>query len=257
MKKAFLLSILIFLSSCSMIMNSYLSGLGIYTDEVEFIKLQKENSEVLLIPNKHLATQTYYKNLRSSVDSLTNIDYFFFYETVLPENLKTKEDTLKYKENLLKFRRIRNKSNYDLIDDGGYIDTLNNRITLNNRNIKLRKKLEYQFKPEFFFKNEADYDIVDVTISEMVDEFESRHGVIELTDCDYETEAKVKYECENEDAKKNGRRLNDIIVDFRNEHVVDEILKGEHSKIAVIYGSAHMEGIQKLLEESGYKQIKN
>lgn len=245
---------LAFLTSCSAVVNSYLTSQGIYEEKVNFVHLQRGDKDVLLIPSKHFGPEEFYVNLKRSVDSLTQSGYVFFYEGIKIRELKTTEDTLQLREEMLKYRRIIGKSFSPLADDGGIIDTLNNRLRIGDRTVKMKRKVVPQPSSDYFFKDKREFEVVDLTVGEMLVEYERRYGEVVLTDCDYETDARASYECENEGVSKNSRRfVSEIGLDYRNEHVVSEILASEHHKIAVIYGYNHIKGLKVLLEENEFE----
>lgn len=254
MRKIILLFVLASLTSCSVLINSALTSYGIYDDEVELIYLKSEDKEVLLVPNKHIGSPHYYENLKNTSDSLIQNGYFFFYEKAKVEKLETQEDSIKLKDGYLKIRRILGTSISMESEDAGIIDTINNKLWFGNKSVEMKKKLVNQPKTEYFFENENDFENVDMFISEILDRYESKFGKVVLTDCDYQTAINEPYYCNRKEIKKENKRyFNRIIIEDRNNHVINELLKSEHKKIAVIYGAAHMDGMKALLEENGFK----
>jgi hypothetical protein len=61
---------------------------------------------------------------------------------------------------------------------------------------------------------------------------------------------------------EDAARMQSAIVDFRNQHVIDEILRESASSspprtIGVLYGAAHMAGIESVLRSHGYRGVKD
>ena len=243
------------LISCQMVINTALKSKGVYEKKINYHKLHTLDKEVLLIPNKHMGPPKYYENLRMAIDSLIKEDYYVFYESLKPGELKSAEDSSEFRTQVMKLRKILGKSLSSNSSDGGIFDTINNTIRIGKNTVKLKEKLMSQPSANYFFKNTGDYEKVDLTITELIAEFENRYGEIVLTNCDYTTPMDSEYKCwETDEVEIVGNMYDEIIVDYRNRYLVQEILKDKHPKIAVIYGANHMEGIIELLEIKGYQK---
>jgi len=248
----FYLLILLFCFSCSVIINTGFGIKGIYEENVEGHKFEKENREIVLIPMKHIAPKEFYAHVGQMVDSLKQKGYYFFWEGVAPDNRidSLKLDTLARKIRKIWGRELANNSEY-----GGSIDTLKQTIRVGEKTYPLKRKVMMQpayNKMNIDFKTSRN---VDISLEEYVNIFEAKFGKIVLTSCDYQTSLFEEYHCAPIDWKYRKKVNKEITLTARNENVVNEILKDSHSKIAVIYGAAHVPGIIELLEKEGYKKV--
>ena len=64
-----------------------------------------------------------------------------------------------------------------------------------------------------------------------------------MEECDFQTAINEKYDCPYNNSSNARKLWNEIILEYRNSIVVENILKDKHNRIAMIYGSAHMKGI--------------
>ena len=86
----------------------------------------------------------------------------------------------------------------------------------------------------------------DVYLSDMIPEFERKFEKIVLDDCDYNTPLDAKYSC-SKYKNKNGKNF--VLVDYRNESIANKIMNDPNTKIAIIYGSKHYDGVLKILQQ--------
>ncbi|MCF6169741.1 MAG: hypothetical protein L3J66_02020 [Bacteroidales bacterium] len=70
-------------------------------------------------------------------------------------------------------------------------------------------------------------------------------GEVKLDSCDFATSLDSTYTC----SKKLKGKLNPIIVDYRNQQLVNRIIQSKSDKIAVVYGEIHIKGLKELLKE--------
>jgi hypothetical protein len=81
--------------------------------------------------------------------------------------------------------------------------------------------------------------IVDVPMNRVVAAYEERFGPLQLNDCDYVLAPEAKYECGREPRDQ----VNEIILNYREQHLANTIAKDSKKKIAVIYGARHEQGL--------------
>ena len=84
----------------------------------------------------------------------------------------------------------------------------------------------------------------DINLLQLVDEYENTYGKIELDSCDYATHLDSAYSC-SKGVKMS--KLDPIIVDYRNEVVIEKVIGSESDKIVILFGAAHRKGMKKLL----------
>lgn len=155
-----------------------------------------------------------------------------------------------------KYRKISGKSLSPIASDGGVFDTINNEIVIRNKRYKLKEKLVHQPSYVKLGVNETDGRKVDALFADLIGEYERRHGEIKLEECDFETPINEEYKCEFIDSNNHKKLWKEIILDYRNHIVVNEISKEKNNKIAVIYGSNHIKGILELLKKQNYREMK-
>jgi hypothetical protein len=90
---------------------------------------------------------------------------------------------------------------------------------------------------------------VDINLLQMVNQIENLYGKIEFDCCEYNTHFDSAYSFSK--AVKI-RKLDPIIVDYRNEVVIEKVIASESEKIVILFGAAHRKGMKRLLKE---KQI--
>ena len=212
------------------------SALGVLDKSPTLKRMNNSVKETIFIPMHHIGKQGFYDDVKNKVDSLRKIGYSIYYEGIKfsKDNDSLKNDTL-----AMKLRKINGVDFRAMKSNGGYIDTLNN--TLMGIKIKAisRHKLRNQPRARNFFDTGVDRR-VDVYLSDAVSAFERKYGIIVLNDCDFNKKPGVKYDCGNYNGKGDKKFITEK---FRNEFIAGEIIKDTHSKIVLVYGSKHYQGI--------------
>lgn len=251
----FYLLILLFCFSCSVIINHSLESGGFYEKDVITRKIKKGDKEVVFIPMKHVGPPVFYQQVSKISDSLIKKGYYFFLEGVSAKPPKNKTDSLKLDTIARKIRKIWGRSLSYNSSKGGSFDTINAILSINGRKIKLKEKITIQPRYAEMGIDSLGSRNVDVDAQRYLNAFESKFVKVNLDSCDLQTPLNSKYECTPIDWKYRKKVKKEINLKFRNEFVTNEILKDSHSKIAVIYGAAHIEGIIELLEKEGYQKV--
>lgn len=234
-----LILLLVLTTNCmSYKVNLAFNLIGIYDDEVKTTKLINDNKEVIFIPMHHIGTKSFYSDVAKKVDSLENLGFYFYTEWVK----RSKNDTITF----LKMRKLTgvpfsiNKSGYMVLFDSMFAGK-----------IKYKKELIDQPKYEAMGVDSLVGRNVDVALHEMIQYYETKYGELKLEKCDYETAINKKSNCKGKSIKLEHR--NDAILNFRNNHIIKELQKDTHQKIAIIYGARHFIGIKEELLKLGYK----
>jgi uncharacterized protein YcfL len=232
MKKIFLLPLFLLIGCKSYLINTALERVGVYEENVKIKIISNNEKKIVFVPMKHIATELFYDNVRTKIDSLEKNDYCFYYELV--NGIKDDSITLK------KFRKISGLPE----NKKGYLETLDSVL----KGVKYKKKLVDQPKDqmELGFKSNKSKN-VDVTIQEIIKHYESLNGEIILEKCDFDAPIYNVTKCKNKNIDK--KKLEKSILDFRNEHIVKEINSDSRKNIAIVYGAAHFDGVLKLLQE--------
>lgn len=231
MKKLFLLPILLLIGCKTYLINKALENNGIYEEDVVIKIISNNDKNIVFIPMKHIATESFYNDVRIKIDSLEKQNYYFYYELVTGE-----KDTILSK----KFRKISGLPE----NKKGYLETLDSIL----KGFKFKKKLVDQPKNqmELGFKINKSKN-VDVTMKDVIKHYESLNGEIILEKCDYDTPIYQVTKCKDINIDK--KKLEKSILDFRNEHIVKEVNSDSKKNIAIVYGAAHFDGVLKLLQE--------
>lgn len=233
------------LTSCSVsnIINNRLEKLNIYNDEIDYeIHLTKDSIFVKLVPLRHLGTEKFYENLKTLIKDFQNKDYVVYYELVY-------NDSILNDEYLRKLRKI-TALKKDIRDSNilNYEELILEKIKKIDPDFQFKKKLKSQPKYDTLIYDKSKSKNVDVSFFQFVNEYERLYGEIKLDSCDY-VDNWINTEC----STKRAKGLDKVVIDFRNNHVVNEILKSKNPKIIVLYGEYHMKGISKGLIKNGFK----
>jgi len=240
------LVILLFLSCKSFLINTALEKVGAYDERVVASKLIGINKEIVFIPMVHLSTELFYDDVKHKIDSLNKIGYYFYYEQTKGS---LKEDTI-----LRKIRKIRGIP----FSKNGYNSLLDSLLNKRQRS-KLKKEIVNQPDYKQLGLNEQNSVNVDATLRQIVDYYENTYGELVLESCDYGNTIYEKTDCDQKERDK--QKYDEVAVAYRNNLVVEYLLNDNtHSKIAIVYGRNHIDGIKKELIERGYvdnKQVSN
>jgi hypothetical protein len=236
MKNPLLLIFILFVTSCtSTKVNLALKLIGAYNNKIKLDKVTKLDKEVIFIPMIHIGTEPFYNDVKNKIDSLENCGYITYYEKV---NSKPNDTT-----NLRKLRKL---LGFPVPKrDKGYISVFDSIYKF-----KLKKKLISQPKYKDLGVDSLKGKNVDLTLIEVIDEFERRFGEINLNECDFKTSPHQKTICDDKPIFKEN--VNEIIINYRNKHVFQEIILDEHKKIILIYGKKHFIGIEEKLIKLGF-----
>lgn len=193
---------------------------------------EKDSLKLFGLRMIHVNKPEFYLKTKKTLDSLRNEGFVIFYEGVLTE-LENKEEADFY---LKKFRRITHESLMNYFDDENEV----------NKSHKIQG---------YVYQNDADYGLnfkvdklVDLSVKELILAYEKKFGEIILTDCDLNTPMGKKYKCSKKD--KNGTDY--LISTLRNNHIFDEIKNSKSTKIALVYGKAHIDVLGLMLKRDGW-----
>ena len=227
------------LTLCSVFTTSCLSlalrSLGAYEKDANMFTYTNGVKTVAYVPMKHIGPKEFYANVKQKVDSLQAQGYIVYMEGVKPDDSLTKPqtDTL-----MFKIRKITGIT----MSKQGYIDTINS--TIMGHKFKNRHDLVNQPR---YYKMGVDTltaRIADITFAMMVNGYEKRYGKLLLNECDFNTRMDAKYTCSSEPLVQ----ANEFILDYRNKYLAKTITEDTHTKIAILYGAKHEEGLYKELK---------
>lgn len=254
MKKSISLYLLlvILLTSCkSYFINDFFEREGIYDETPKIEKIKGEN-EIIVIPMHHIGTENFYKNIRTKIDSLTNLNYKIFYEMILTDNIKSNDSTRQKIIDTtitLKFRKAFGLLGLSKEGTSNYVDFFK------EKGIKIKKNLVAQPNLiELGLKNNLSEN-VDATMDELIRAYEIKYGNIILEEYDFKTKLLDDYDRNKCEHKIDKKVFDEFVLHYRNGVVLDKINQNKNAKIAIIYGKAHFVGIKDSLQKIGYKII--
>jgi hypothetical protein len=245
-KFVFIAFVLIFTTGC--FPKFIAKSISIFDNKINLQVLTNNEIVVCFIPMHHIGTKQFYDDVQLNIDTFKKQGFSIFYEGVtLDTSLpKAELDTI-YK----KFRKITgmaiSKSEYK-----GYIDTANSSIMgLKAKWIK-KEKIVNQPKSLVGTSNSKDLNAVDLSIPELVAQYEKKHGTIVLEANDYKTDT---HKALSNGATYENRKL--MILDLRDKHLAKKIITATNNKIVVVYGNAHLPGLLKNLKlvDSSFKNL--
>ena len=165
MKKILVLIYLILfsLSSCtSFKVNLAFKLVGVYDDNIKLSKVTNEDKEVIFIPMHHLGTKLFYDDVKTKIDSLKKIGYFFYTEEV--KGNKKDSVTVRKSIKLMGIPFSRNNAGYKHFFDSIY-----------KGKVKFKKEFLDQPSPSKFGLDESNSKTADVTLKEMIDYYENKY----------------------------------------------------------------------------------
>lgn len=226
---------LIFMSlitiSCSSIL---LKKLGVDSDEVLVEDINVEGKEVVFVGIRHIGTESYYLNMKNVIDGLLKKDYHFILEGNYLKRSDKKIVDKNDSTNLKKFRKI--------IGIDPTMEFSDQKIFK-----EFFKKHRLKDQPDYTYFN-LDYsnsENLDLQYSEIISIFESNKGNVVLSDCDRNTSLGQEYKCKKLSKDKINYLKNKIILEERNDLIINKLKKSNYPKIAIIYGEKHLDGIVK------------
>lgn len=239
-KNLFVIGIVFLFVSCGSLVERALLRAGVLEDRALVEYRSSKTKEMAFIYMHHIGTELFYENVSHKVDSLQKEGYISFCEGV--ENTKETDSSL----NDLSNRKVRKILG---VVTRSYYDSISN---------KLAGKIKYKGDKKLI--NQPSYKILkvdtttsvkaDVELKILINEFESRHGFVQLSDCDMNTSLEsTEYECETIGKELSKKFRTEIVLDYRNEHLANRIMNFDSDKVLVIYGANHFKGLWKELDK--------
>lgn len=234
--------ILIVLLSLALIScKSYLFNKGLekneaYNPRIQLTKVENNTKEVVFLPMKHFAAKEFYNDVKSKIDSLKKIGFYFFYESV---NASVEDETT--------LRKLRKINGMPISKPGlGYMYLIDSVYKF-----KLKRELIDQPKYKELGVDSLLGKRVDLSLKEIITVYESKYGEIKLEACDFESPVYEKTTCSNN--KPERKIIDDLLLTQRNQKIVNEVLSHKQLKIAMIYGEEHFKEIKEALLSKGFE----
>jgi len=124
-----------------------------------------------------------------------------------------------------------------------YLDTTTNIIA---GKIKYKGNNKLLNQPKFNQLNVDSFTSIktDVSLSELITEFEKKYSEIKLDDCDYMFSLEDKnYKCKSANKSLQKKFEKEYIQDYRNKHLANKIINSKKKKVLVVYGDTHYVGL--------------
>jgi hypothetical protein len=228
---------------------------GIFETKSELKIIENEKQKIIFIGMHHVGREEFYNDVANKIDSLQKLNYTVFYEGVTNDK---ETDSLITVRNFMKLRKLMGILPIE------HLDTTKNKI---NGKIKYRGKYKLVNQLNYSrLKVDSLTSInADISINELITEFEKNNGKIKLDSCDL----KIKLTDRNYKCKKVKKNIfkefkMEYIGDYREKSLAKIITKSNKNKVLVIYGDAHFWGLYielKALDKSyrlkKYKTISN
>ena len=238
----------VILSSCfSTLMTQALTKLGVYDDHVQISAYEFEDRKILLIPMHHVGTKKFYDDVKFKIDSLSKIDYSFYYEGIKID--RTTRDSTKIDTDLRKLRKL-----IGVVPSAeSYLNKI--KVLAEKKNYTFKKELKGQpsNKKLGLLSAGIDSENVDMKLSELIDNYEENNKEIKLKECDRTTGLKEEYKCQ--DVKFDNEAFEDVFISMRNKLIINKLKKNEVQNLAIVYGKKHFQEIIEFLNETNYQKI--
>lgn len=222
------------LQSCT---KMFLSHYGIFDERAEINKISNNVKQLAFIQMHHVGKPNFYEGVKCKIDSLQKAGYFVFYEAVA--NGVDKNSAI-FDTVIRKFRKVTGLT----VPQGtaGYLDS--DKGTLNGKQYSFLKGLVNQPKGTSIGIDSNKSKRVDMDFVSLINKFEKKYGTIILDDCDWSNALNTPYLCVKNYPKA---AIIDMLENFRNENLVNEIINSSYTKILVVYGARHYKKVVQML----------
>ncbi len=236
----FALTMAVLLQSC--LVKAVMKHVGIYDEANVIKKISNGKKDICFMPMHHIGKQSFYDDTKAKMDSLSKSGYFIFFEGIKGKDMVNNElkDTL-----LRKFRRLTGIDMVKMGKAGGYVDTISNVSIFQNPLIDKRIKKDKLVNQPLSLIKMQDTMLgkgVDASLIDLISNYERKYGTIQLKDYDYEIKL-GSYDQKYTHHKISKEQRSYLIDDIRNQVIANEIVSSKYSKIVLVYGKAHYDGI--------------
>lgn len=239
-----------FASTLGILLSMWFSG----SSDNKFIKPicrytnAETNKEVIFVPLEHLGTEAQYKRVKSCLDSLKREGYVTFFEGLSPLPINSASSEV----NALDFIAVAEsffRSQYDslYIDTllrkarailecnvfGGYNEPDNKSMPKSVQRMNNRKKYVQQTLEILGLTTEKDI-WCDYSLDKLIELYEQDYGKINLLPYDFQTPLNSPYDSPHTRSEWAFTRK------YRDDLIIERILKSQYPKIVVVYGAAHI-----------------
>jgi len=214
----------------------YLIFLNLITYDVEKITLQKGNQIIVLQGMLHVAPESFYNKVIHEKSIYKKNDYLTFYELIKSKEIN-QEKYIKYSiKKIIKRLDWKNENSFEEIQDGFNLDIS---MTEFNNLAKIYGLTNKLTSFEQSLKNQG-----------LTQEKEGFIDTINIPKPIYKMYLKHNWIVVNQLVNK-GEFYNDIIIQYRNQKVVNHLVNIEENAY-ITYGQSHLKGIVHLLVNKGF-----
>ena len=213
-----------------------------------------DGKSVVFVPMVHAGKPEFYEDVKNIIAAYKSEGYVVFYEGLKKEfDQAREEDTTLYNKYveyakmhfpqtdsidqlvcLLKLKRM-----MGMIPDSASYSRMLKSLSMTNKAV---------FQPSIASLGISAADVnVDVSLAELVDEYENQFGTITLEQIDFAIPLDETLPGHRRLKKKN---KNIIIIDYRDKNLSNNIQSRSYNKILVIYGLAHKNGTFNALKKA-------
>lgn len=204
----FSLILILSLSFCNSIKNVY----DMFSPKLKITTMSNESKTVYFFYMRHVGKPSFYENVIKGIKELKDGKTILFYEDIQGRGQLSKIDSLK-------FEKIRGA----LSSASEYAKMFKEEAGWN---------LKAQNNEEFLGINDSLDFNADITVKELLNQYEKLYGTIILTDDEIAGSKKI---VPNPDTKK----IDYIILNIRTNLLAKQISASKYNKIIVLYGGAH------------------
>lgn len=191
---------------------------------------KESGREVIFWPMVHVGDSAYFGRVRDFLDDRRGAGYTIYNEELdIRAGCESCFDTL-----MRKFRRVTGFA-FSLDDPESYVNEDSRPGDVSQSSVRIGTQHDR---------------VVDMTLVDLVAQYEAEHGEIGLREYDWSVPIGEKY---SEDSTA-GHSLGDMLRKYRDAHLTSVYLADTASRVVIVYGLAHMEPVAAILEQNGYRR---
>jgi hypothetical protein len=197
--------------------------------QIKPIYVSYADKSLIFVPIVHVGKASFYNSLKDSLIKWKSDNYTVYYEQIISDMDRMKVDSTSYILIKRKARKIIDLSNFSR---EGYEE--------NAKRVFKNKVVQ----PEYTKLGVTESDLnADITLEELVSEYERLYGTIQLDSCDYHFPIESSGTC-----RRLRNNLKPIIYTYRNQELASTISASELNKIVIVYGVSHIKPVIKILK---------
>ncbi|UFH32407.1 hypothetical protein LNP04_01485 [Chryseobacterium sp. C-71] len=201
----------------------------------KILTYKNENGSTLVyLPTVHTGKKEYFDSIKKVVDSLRKENYMIAYEGIIMNS-----DSADYELNSKKLRKVL----------GFHVGNMNqSKESLPD----FYNKKDYIIQNNILLGIDTQKDVVfDVTLDDLIKNYEKAHGEIQLNEYDLKTALNEKYEM-----RKNKKGCVYCMTQgYRDDFVVKKVSENKEKNMVLLFGKAHKFILHANFLDHGYKLV--